>query len=254
MSQVVYRNGYSAGYLAGFPAPQPPPRPDGGGNGNGNGGGGNGNGNGNNNGGNSGGGGGSGQILTWNPADKNAGIQLTNSNKTAGIPGGADILGIVRSILPKTTGKWYWEVVATNVTGPGLGAAVGFANASASLSQELGANANGWGMFGPGDAGNEAMKYHNASAVANTAFRYVDNDILCFALDIAAGLFWFGKNNAWTLSGNPAAGTNATFSSIAAGTYTPACEPYSDSNATLFTIRSFNEASYSAPAGFTYWK
>lgn len=189
---------------------------------------------------------------TWNSSDKNAGITLTNSDKTAAISGGSDVTGIVRATITKSSGKYYWEVVdtASSLDAIARTLGVGFANTTASLSQDLGGNVNGWAIWGPGGASAEAMRYTNATVTTNIAYRFVTGDVLMFALDIGAGKFWFGKNGTWASSGNPEAGTNAIFTGIPAGTYTPACSPFKASNVCRLTLRQPSESTHYALTTF----
>lgn len=122
-------------------------------------------------------------YATWNPADKNSGVTLSNGNLTAtsSVTG-----GLVRSTISKSSGKWYWEetVVSTLTHEP----VVGVANSTANLTLYLGGDINGWGYYG--DNGN---KYNNNSGVAYGA-TFVAGDVIGMALDMNAGTLTFYKN------------------------------------------------------------
>lgn len=49
---------------------------------------------------------------TWNPADKEAGVTLSNGNLTA--TSGGSNNGPVRSVFGASSGKWYWELTYTS--------------------------------------------------------------------------------------------------------------------------------------------
>jgi hypothetical protein len=69
-----------------------------------------------------------------------------------------------------------------------------------------------------------AIRY-NGTFPANLG-AFSNGDILNIAMDVDAGKVWFGKNNTWYNSGNPASGTNATVSSLTAGTWTASMKQY----------------------------
>ncbi len=58
---------------------------------------------------------------TWNPADKEGGVSLSNGNLTATSGGGNN--GPVRSVFGASSGKWYWELTYTG-TLPVIGVAL----------------------------------------------------------------------------------------------------------------------------------
>jgi hypothetical protein len=89
--------------------------------------------------------------------------------------------------------------------------------------------------------------YSNGSATAGFSPVNV-GDILMCAFDQATGKVWFGVNGAWLYSGNPSAGSNATFTISNTLTVYPASTLRdSDSIDVNFGARSF---AYTAPSGF----
>lgn len=60
-------------------------------------------------------------YATWDPADKTAGVTLSNGNLTAAIAGFPDQC---RATISKTTGKWYWEITADAVPAGSITAGV----------------------------------------------------------------------------------------------------------------------------------
>ncbi len=77
---------------------------------------------------------------------------------------------------------------------------------------------------------------------------WVASDILMFAMDLANGKMWIGKNGTWFNSGNPANGTNPQFSSIpTSGIWCAKGIITSGSYDCLFA----SGTNYSTPSGFT---
>lgn len=177
----------------------------------------------------------------WNPSDKDANTTLSEENFLA--TSGANFAQLVRSSAGKTTGKWYVEfVLGISTTGVGV-IAVGVANASASLAQFIGQNANGWAYWGQ-----TARKWHNNS-FSSYGTGYLNNDVVGMAVDIDANSVWWARSNNWQSSGNPGAGTGAAFTNLS-GTIHLAASCWATPNSVLIrTDPSTHE--YSPPAGFT---
>jgi hypothetical protein len=172
-------------------------------------------------------------AVTWNPADKNASVTLSNGNKTANA---ASASQTVRATSSKSTGAWYFEVV---FTGNSFSFTVaGIANASALLTQYVGANANGYSH------GTGGFSYFNGSGTASAPTLF-PGDTLMVAVDLTNLKIWFGVNGTWT--GNPAAGTGQQYT-IASGTYYPACSPRQTD-----LILATPTTTYSPPTGFAAW-
>jgi len=160
-------------------------------------------------------------YATWNPSDKGANVTLSGGNLVAATTAST---GTVRDTLGKTSGKYYWEVLVGTVGTQELG----IANSSATLSNYLGQDANGWGYQNSGN------KVTGASSVAYGA-SYTNADVIGCALDLDNATVSFYKNNAFQgiaytgLSGTlyPALGSNSSTMSDTANfgqnplTYTP---------------------------------
>lgn len=108
-----------------------------------------------------------------------------------------------------SSGKWYFEVTATSGAPSQLGVGVrGNGQDANRASGSGGYNPLEWFYtFGSGN------KYNSNSSVAYGA-SIASGDVVGVAYDADAGKLWFAKNGAWQVSGDPAAGTNATFSGI----------------------------------------
>ncbi len=193
-------------------------------------------------------------FATWNPADKDPDITLSNGNLTATGAGGNDL---VRATIAKGGGKFYWEITigtdAGNIT-------VGVATSVHSLAILLGAQAQ------PADSGmgyesSSGQKYRAGVAGASYGSTPAVGDVIGVALDLDNNAVWFSLNGSWidgdgsdssaTVLAEIEAGTttSAAFASIAAGSYFPAATvPWPGVLTANFGASAFT---YSAPSGFT---
>lgn len=89
-------------------------------------------------------------VTTWNPADKQADVVLTNGNLTASAPSGtAGFDNGVRGTTSHTTGTWAFEVtIDTFATALGMGIATSGAN----LASYIGNDAFAWGLLWNGSS------------------------------------------------------------------------------------------------------
>jgi hypothetical protein len=187
-----------------------------------------------------------GNYSTLNPLAFPAGFSITVSNGNLDVVfANSTYAKSIGSTLGLSSGKWYFEGTANS------GASVSFIgiepsnstifNDTVSASRVIGYSATGYSYFSNGDKRNN----NTDSSYGNS---YTTNDVIGVALDLDSGKIWFAKNNTWQASGDPAAGTNAAFSSIPAGTYIPGVSAYNSQGWTLnFGQRPF---SYTAPSGF----
>lgn len=183
--------------------------------------------------------GGGGGGVTWNPSDKNASITLSSGNLIATFNSGS--WAAARATLSKASGKWYFEVKVL-VTGGSANRGVGIGNASANLSNYIGADANAWGHLSDGYK-------TNAGYIAYGVSWENVNDVVMIAYDLTAGQIWFGKSGTWMASGNPAAGTNPAYTGVS-GTVFPMCGAIS-STASLQGIFNSGSLTYTPPSGFS---
>lgn len=97
--------------------------------------------------------------------------------------------------------------------------------------------------------GGTASIYKNGSTVATGLTTAGNNDIIMMAFDPTTGKIWFGVNGVWHNSGNPAAGTNASYTwTGGTGPYFVAVGEENGGTATInFGQRPFT---YTLPAGF----
>ena len=121
-------------------------------------------------------------YATWNPADKNAAITLSNGNLTA--TSTAALNQGIRSTIGKSSGKWYWEVTGA-FAGNWMG--VGVADTAAALTNWIGIDGHGTQLSSSGNT------WFNSVAGAGTTF--VSGDVIGVALDMDARTLSFYKNN-----------------------------------------------------------
>jgi hypothetical protein len=161
-----------------------------------------------------------GNYATLNPLDP----PTTNFTKT-GTNGNLD--GVITSsgaggcgfftTQSVSTGKWYVEITVNSFTVSG-NFDLGIINASQTRTTgngtygAIGYSPYGYCVFTSGAYGN-----NNTSSSSGTS--YTTTDVIGIAFDADNGKLWFRKNGTWMSSGDPAAGTNAAFTSIPAGDY-----------------------------------
>lgn len=187
--------------------------------------------------------GGSVSYTTWNPADSDNSYSFTNGDLTSEKTAHANTWDSFRGAHGKSSGKWYFEITI-DVTGSPNQIMLGVGTSSATLTNYLGSDANGYGYYGP-----DGDKYNNASAAAYGAAFTTASDIISVALDMDNGKIWWGKNGTWQNSGDPGAGTGEAFSGLS-GTFFP-----------MGSIRNLNNKitanfgatafSHTVPTGFT---
>lgn len=175
-------------------------------------------------------------CTTWNPADKHADITLSGGNLTAT---NVNQWRSVRAILSKASGKHYYEVLIIDNTYMN----VGLGTSAATLS-----NYPGWDAYGVGMSGHVGF-YAGATFTANgkSEIDYSNGDTVLIAVDFDAGKLWFGVNGVWCGSGNPAAGTDWTYSFTPGTALFPMVGIQTASCTALFGATSF---AYTVPSGF----
>ncbi len=121
----------------------------------------------------------------WNPLDKGAAVTLSNGNLTATISN----VGIVRSAIGKSSGKWYWEITMTSA----LNSAPGIADSSAGLDTRPGFDTHMY-AYQLRYNGIDGAKIYNSSASV-FGLEFLAGDILGVKLDATAGTVEFLKND-----------------------------------------------------------
>ncbi len=179
--------------------------------------------------------------VNWNPLDKSSAITLSNNNRTATVTIG---IGTVHGTTGHAgSGKYYFEVLATTVDTANNNPNVGVATIASGTVGNLN-HAGAWAI-----QSSPQFFWHNGSAVAS-GVSYGNGDIYQVAVDLSTNKIWFGKNNTWILSGDPATGANAAATDLA-GTLYPALSVSTGANTTAnFALADFI---YTPPTGFLPW-
>ena len=128
------------------------------------------------------------------------------------------------------SGKWYWE--GSWISGPSNSRfVVGFASSSTAVTSA-------------------SMPFERDGSNLGLAA----NDIANVAIDFDAGKIWYGKNNVWQSSGDPATGANPiqTFTPSTYDFLYPGIRCYSASDGTTVGVANFGQRplSYTPPTGF----
>ncbi len=165
-------------------------------------------------------------YTTWNPSDKGSKVSLSNGNLTASWNRG---IGVVRSKIGKSSGKWYWEV-KLDKSGDQF---VGVATSSANLNRILGEDSSGWSMVM-----DDGVKFH----VGNQGYYGTEGhngDVIGVALDMDSKTISFYKN---------CSSLGTAFTGLSGTIYPAWGSQYQDSDGTAnFGARPFM---CSVPSGF----
>lgn len=84
-------------------------------------------------------------YATLNPADKHAGITLSENDTLGTRVGTANEFEVVRATNSNSTGKWYFEAVCTAQGGANMSCIIGFCTNSNTLYEYPGNYSTGWG-------------------------------------------------------------------------------------------------------------
>lgn len=181
-------------------------------------------------------------------------ITLTNGNLTMEATSGFWYGG--KSKYWHTTGKKYFEI--TNVVDSPNGILAGLCDASCDFTfasnyvglSNTSTRGRSWGIWANRAAG--ILTYGDDTNATPSGTPITTGGRISVAVDFDAGKLWFGLDGAWVGSGNPAAGTNPTY------TFTP--------NMALFAATTITGAgqkvthnfgasafAYTLPSGFESW-
>ena len=139
-----------------------------------------------------------------------------------------------------SAGKWYWELVWTT-NGGSSSPPVGI------CAINYDQTANGRLAYRPN--GNKMDQAGTETAYGST---WTVNDVIGVAVDLDSGKIWFAKNGTWQNSGDPAAGTNAAFTTVLSAITNPV-KPFIQVNvAGDVLVINFGQRpfTYTPPTGF----
>jgi hypothetical protein len=170
-------------------------------------------------------------------------VEVTEGARQVKFTGG-DQDSVLGTIF-QSKGKWYWEMKYVTAGGGGNW---GITRKDFNVSSDFGSTSGSYAFRSGGD------KINNNSAASYGSAWSADDIIQC-AWDADNGKVFFGINNTWQASGDPAAGDNPAYSSIGTtvvdgGGLGPGAS--SEGN-TVYLFR-FTEAecSYDPPTGFKH--
>ena len=178
----------------------------------------------------------------------NSGVTLSNGSLEVSTSGWQSF----KATIGVSSGKYYWETQNKQ----SAAAILGVATAQASVFPNgsiFGSTGHGGGDSNPAWCWAGANYYFNATSAGTGLSNHSATDIVMYALDLDNGKLWFGRNgtwydSSWGTTGNPAAGANATVSSLNTSyTYFPAGSCVSGGAIYNFGQRPFK---YTPPSGF----
>jgi hypothetical protein len=148
-----------------------------------------------------------GNYCTLNPLKCASGITLSNGNLDFTLNASLPTFNRCDSTVAVNSGKWYVEfdpIATTRTKGFGIIPT----DTTSALTADIGnsANAPSNSAYCLGIVGGDLTTYKVGST--STPTTYTAGDIIQLAFDSDSGKIWFGKNNTWFASGDPANGTN----------------------------------------------
>jgi len=184
--------------------------------------------------------------LYWNPSDKGSAIILSNGNATSTNANAFVTWHSVRSGASHGSGKWYAEeVMDANAASSNI---FGVGTSAAAVTNYCGSDAFGWGI--QNDA--SSTVYNNAGTTVTALSPPSVNQRSMVAYDAASGKIWLGAKGVWAGSGDPAAGTNPTFT-ITPGTVLFLLGSKARSAQTGTLKNQVGENAHTIPSGFSMW-
>lgn len=188
-----------------------------------------------------------------------AGSSLSEGNLRNQSESSSDVGGMSFSTLEMATGKFYMEVLVVKQAADRM--QVGVIN---SLVENYSENntqmtntANKWCFICQSNISNGGM-YHNSTNIGNgTMGSFIEGDIGQIAIDVDAGKVWFGRNGTFFANdggndGDPAAGTNESFSGLTNGPFRFAVGSTNEASGGCVMKANFGEQGfkYTPPTGF----
>lgn len=167
-------------------------------------------------------------YTTWNPSDKTSNVALSGGNLVATTSGFAG--SGVRSVIGKSSGKWYWEITITTMD-----------DVYAGVSSSGGSLDPAWYYTtGMGWSGTSGSLYKNNTVVGSPG-TYTTGNVLGFALDMGAGTLELFKNNV----------SAGSFSSLPSGTLHAVCGAGLSGGSGVITANFGASAlTYAPPSGY----
>lgn len=190
-------------------------------------------------------------YTTWDPAWSLPGINYSNGNRTIS----ANNAGTkhARSVVGRSSGKWYWEVTAIGGDGTTDAGGIGLVEAGMLNNPNWIGSAPSGIAFGYGTCCTVYyMTWAGASLPSGNpplTSPIKTGNVYMFALDMDLKRAWFGHNGSWYNGGNP--GANVAPAVVGLSGTVHAGVTFYSSSINAFTAN-FGQAafSYGVPAGF----
>ena len=155
----------------------------------------------------------SGNFATWNPlANTQAGLSYSegvysNGNtRFRGNTGGTTTTQLTHGL---SSGKWYIEIYIDGSPASGFPMIGIVANGVNTGTLQNTSNAGALAITSDLQTVNGTKRVFGSTSSTSYGSGFSDGDICQMAIDIDNGKIWWGKNNTWFASGDPAAGSNA---------------------------------------------
>jgi hypothetical protein len=140
-------------------------------------------------------------FCTINPLSGNGTFSEGNLKVVTTVAGSAPYKQMHYGTISASSGKYYWEVVPTDVSGVLL---LGSSSSQPSNNNQH----NQYGSAGT-NVYNENGDVYTGSTARTDGASYGVGDIIGVALDMDNDRIYFAKNNTWANSGNPSTGSNS---------------------------------------------
>ena len=155
----------------------------------------------------------SGNFATWNPlANTTAGLNYAGSvysngnTRFRGNTGGTATTQLTHGL---SSGKWYIEIYIDGSPASGFPMIGIVASGVNSSTLQNTSNASALTITSDLQTVNGTKRVFGSTSSTSYGSGFSDGDICQMAIDIDNGKIWWGKNNTWFASGNPAGGSNA---------------------------------------------
>lgn len=202
---------------------------------------------------------------TWDPTfGTNGQLLYSNGNRTVTTQGGdTNVFISTRSTTSHAAGKWYWEIQAP-LAGMAIGNdwLAGVGDASAANNTYSGSTTHGLSADNQLSVSNIGI-YQNGSNTTNFSWVISNNDVVAFAVDLGAALFWMQdltSGSGWNAGGGASpggsGGIDISAMSIASGVYIFASPAtfYSTTGDVSFVLNPGPSGfTGSIPSGFSAW-
>lgn len=180
-----------------------------------------------------------GALATFNPSDKGTGLSLSGGDLVVSQTVGSTWRS-VRATVGKSTGKAVFEMSFSSVT---ANLASGFADGGASMATFLGGSAKSVAVRSSGFTTNGITTAGSVPTGSTNPYMY--------ALDMDNGKGWVAVGNVWANSGDPAAGTNPSFTWTPGTLIYPGASVFTTGGITVTLNAGQSAFSNTVPSGFT---